>query len=183
MSRFDQIKEPRNHPDLEALYQEIIDNGFGKDVPVNWFTAQSERPDILATTWGFVKGILLQGMLPPTVKQMISLIVSMYNNCRYCTVAHTKALEAMGVPTEVIDSVTTDLNLAEVPPPQRAILQFALKAAQAPESVTDDDYHALREHGLNNGEIMEVAMMAAFTNFINAWAEVSGIPVDAEELL
>jgi hypothetical protein len=28
------------------------------------------------------------------------------------------------------------------------------------------------------GEILEVVMMAAFTNFINTWAEASGVELD-----
>ena len=37
-----------------------------------------------------------------------------------------------------------------------------------------------RGHGLSNGEIIEVAMIAAFANFLNAWAEVSTF-TDREE--
>jgi uncharacterized peroxidase-related enzyme len=127
------------------------------------------------------KGILLQGVLPPTVKQMISMTIAMQNNCRYCTVAHSNALESMGVPTEVIQSCAGDPDLAHVPPPQRAILKFGLKTARSPRSVTDADLQALRDHGLSDGEIMEVVMVAACSNFLNTWAEVSGILVDGEE--
>ena len=182
MSRFQQIQSPSNSPELEILYKEIVESGFGKDAPVNWFTAQCKRPDILTATWTLVKGILLGGLLPPTIKQMIIVLISTDNNCRHCTVVHTQALEAMGVPTEVIDSLTTDLNLAEVTPPQRAILKFALKTAQEPQSITDADFQTLQDYGLSDGEIMEVVMMAAFTNFINTWAEVSGVEIDVEEI-
>jgi len=36
-------------------------------------------------------------------------------------------------------------------------------------------------YGLSNGKTIEVAMIAAFANFLNAWAEVSGISTDREE--
>jgi alkylhydroperoxidase family enzyme len=87
----------------------------------------------------------------------------------------------MGIPAEVTDSVTTDLNLARVPPPQRAILEFAMKVARDPKSLTDEDFQKMREFGLSDGETMEVALMAAYSNFINAWADVSGIPLEGEE--
>jgi len=181
MSRFHQVRDPADNPRLGSLYKEIVDHGLGANTPINWFTAQSTRPDILATTWGMAKGILLQGVLPPTVKQMISMTIAMQNNCRYCTVAHSNALESMGVPTEVIQSCAGDPDLAHVPPPQRAILKFGLKTARSPRSVTDADLQALRDHGLSDGEIMEVVMVAACSNFLNTWAEVSGILVDGEE--
>ena len=34
---------------------------------------------------------------------------------------------------------------------------------------------------MSDGEILEVVMVAAFTNLINTWARVSGIEVDREE--
>lgn len=178
--RFRRIERADNNPELARLYGEITESGLGDKVPINWFTAQAERPDLLAVTWGLTKGVLLQGQLPPTVKQMILVKISTDNQCRYCAALHTSALEAMGVPKEVIDSVTTDLSLAQVPPPQRAILELAVKVAQDPKSVTDQDFQNLRELGFSEGETMEVAMMGAFGNFVNCWADVSGIPIEGE---
>ena len=34
---------------------------------------------------------------------------------------------------------------------------------------------------MNNGEIKEAAMIAAFANFINTWAGVSGVLIDRKE--
>jgi uncharacterized peroxidase-related enzyme len=181
MSRFKQITDPSHNPELESLYKEIVAHGVGASTPINWFTAQAERPDILRTTWGLFRGILLQGMLPPTVKQMISMTIAMQNNCRYCAVAHTSALEGMGVPTEVIQSCASDPDLAQIPPPQRAMVKFGLKAAKNPKSVTDKDVQTLIDHGLTEGEIMEVVMVASCANFLDTWADVSGILVDGEE--
>lgn len=176
--RFRRIERARRGSELARLYAEILESGFGDDVPLNWFTAQAERPDILAATWTLAKTILLEGQLPATVKHMIAVKVSSHNGCRYCTAMHTSALGAMGVPEEVVDSLTTDLELSEVTPPQRAILEFAMKVATAPKSLTDEDFQILRDVGLSDGETIEVAMMAAYSNFINTWADVSGIPFE-----
>jgi len=178
MSRFTQVRDPSNDPKLGALYKEILGHGLGSDAPGNWFTAQSERPDILEATWALFKGVLLQGQLPPTVKEMIAMTIAMQNNCRYCTVAHTNALESMGVPTEVIESCAKDPDLTHVPPPQRAMLKLGLKTARTPQSVSDEDFQILRDHGLTGGEIMEVIMVAACANFLDTWADVSAIAVD-----
>ena len=135
MSRFEQIEDPSGEPKLEALRREIPEHGFRTQTPIAWFTAQSRRPDILETTWGLVKGLLLQRELPPTLKQMIIPRVSTPNDCRYCRMIHTNALEAVGVPAEVIDSVTRDVSPAKLPPTQRAIAEFASKVANDPKSI------------------------------------------------
>ena len=123
----------------------------------------------------------MQGELAPTLKQMIIVRVSTNNDCRYCRVIHTDALEALGVPAEVVDTLTTDVNPTKLPPVQRAVVEFAAKAAANPQSVSDQDFKTLWGYGLSSGEIIEVAMIAAFANFLNAWAEVSGILADDEE--
>jgi uncharacterized peroxidase-related enzyme len=177
MSRFQLVQQPSD-PRVRALYDEILEYGFGEEMPINWFTAQGTRPDILAATWTLIKGILVEGRLPPSLKQMIALTISQHNACRYCTVVHTGALETLGVPDEVIEQSVADPELAEIPATHRAILQFALKCASAPGAVTDADYEVLRQGGLAEEEILEVVMTAALTNFINTWAEASGVELD-----
>ena len=177
--RFPIITNPEDS-ETKELYQEIVDSGFGMEYPINWFTSQSIRPDILKSTWALTKGILVEGQLPATVRQMIAMAISKQNSCRYCEVTHTGALGAMGVPQEQIISCASDPEMADVPSPHREIIQFAIKAAGNPNSITTADYETLREVGVTNEEIMEAGMMAAFTNFINTWADLSGIPVDGE---
>ena len=183
MSQFQPIKHPED-PELRAMYEDMVANGMQgneEGIPFNALTIMAERPDILAGMWGITKGVVVSGSLPPTLKQMIAMTIAMQNDCRYCTVGHTHALEAMGVPTEVIKSCAADPDLADVPPTQRAILQFALKTARAPRSIDDDDFHTLRGQGLSDGEIMEVIMMAAWSNLLNTWTDVTRVPIDGEE--
>jgi len=166
--------------ELQDLYQEIIDFGFGNEFPINWFTSQTSRPDILKSTWNLTKNVLIQGLLPASVKQMIAMSISKQNSCRYCEVTHTGALSAMGVPKEQIISCASDPDLLEIPSPHREIIQFAVKAAGDPNSIVPADYDKLKEIGFTKEEILEAGMMAAFTNFINTWADLSGIPLDQE---
>jgi hypothetical protein len=92
MSRFSQVEDPANNEDLKVLYQDMLDNGFGDKTPIHWLTSQSSRPDILAGTWAFSKGMLLQGELPMMVKQMIATTISARNNCNYCQDLHGNTL-------------------------------------------------------------------------------------------
>ena len=123
----------------------------------------------------------MEGQLPFTVKEMIAMVIAKQSDCRYCTVGHTGALEALGVPQAVIESCASDPELSELPPPQRAIIKFGLKAAKDAHSITDDDVQGLRDHGLSDGEIMEVAMVAACAVLLDIWAEVSSIELEGEE--
>ena len=178
MPRLELVDEPSSNSMLNELYQEIVNCGFGTDKPINWFTSQGLRPDIISGTWVLVKSILLSGELPPTLKQMIALVISARHNCRYCAIIHTRALESMGVPQEEIDTCVNDPNLAQLPPIHRVILNFCLKASTDPTAVTDEDFKNLRDSGLNDKEIIEVVMMVAFTKFINTWADTCGLDLE-----
>ena len=81
----------------------------------------------------------------------------------------------MGAPAEAGDSPTTDVSPAKLPPVQRVVVEFAVKAAADPKSVSDDDFHAPRWNGPDQGEIIEAIMIGALADFLDAWAEVSGI--------
>ena len=93
MSRIDMITDPSGNPELEQLYAEINAGGFGDKYPINWFTAQAARPDIMRATWALAKGVMLGGRLPATIKQMVVVLVSARNNCDYCRITHARALQ------------------------------------------------------------------------------------------
>ena len=179
-ARFEQIRRPAEDSELKALYDEITAHGFGAEIPINWFTSQAIRPDILRATWNLVKGLMVEGELPATIKQMVAMAISVQNDCRYCQVVHSGALESLGVPRNVITQCVENVEAAQLPPAHRETLKFAVKAAKTSSSVTDEDFAVLRHHGLSDREILEVSMMAAFTNFINTWADLSGIALEED---
>jgi uncharacterized peroxidase-related enzyme len=153
--------------------------GYGSEgAPGDYFTSQGDRPDILAATWHLVKAMFVEGQLPPTLKELVSMVVSQQNDCRYCAVSHTNTLQRLGVPEEIIKSATSDPEMLSVPPAQRVALRFAVKAAKTPRAVDASDYAALREAGYSQGEIIELLMLAAANNFLNTWADAAGRAVD-----
>lgn len=183
MARFKMVKNTDGNPELTSLYQKALDAGFeGAEpgIPVNFFTSLGARPDLLDAAMQLMEKVLMNGLLPPPLKEMIVTMVSIQNHCKYCTVSHSYVLKGMGVPQDVIDSLT-DLNLAKVTPPQRAILEFSIKAAKTPLSINDQDFSVLRDQGLSDEEIMEITMLIGFTKFINNWSTVGGVPLDIEE--
>lgn len=179
MERFKTIEDPSGNPELEKLYGEIVGSGFGVGGrPIRWFTAQAIRPDLLAATWALVRGVLAEGQLPATLKQLMTLAISAQNGCRYCAETHRGALEALGIDRAIAERAAEDPTLADFPPAYRAAVAFGCKAAREPGALTDDDYAALRAAGYSDGEVLEIVMVAAYTNFTNTWADAGKIPLD-----
>lgn len=178
MSRFEHITEVDANPELERLYREIVQSGFGDRIPYNWFVSQSTRPDILSGTWSLTRNLMLEGELPPIVKQMIVVTVSVQNSCNYCKVVHGQVLSALGVSEQIIESCISDPELKSVQQPHRTILEFAKKIAASPTAVNRQDFDRLLAQGISDPEILEIIALSAYCNFINAWADLSQIPVD-----
>ena len=182
MSRFTQIDQAAQGSELALIYAEIIKEGLGTDKPISWFTSQGQRPDMLKPIWEMSKAILLRGQLPITLKHMIALKVSLINECAYCSSLYNRALVAGGVATELVDCISEDLTLSKVPPSQRAVLRFAIKSSTHPHSMTDDDFNELRELGFSEGEITEILFTTGFANFLNFWADLSGIRAEGDKV-
>lgn len=180
MSRFSQVEDPTKDASLALLYQDMLDNGFGDIKPINWLSSQSSRPDILAGTWEFSKGMLLQGELPMVVKQMIAATIAARNDCNYCRELHGNTLSMLGVSEELITSCVTDPSLAAIQQPHRSILHFAVKVSQTPESIDADDLQELKTLGITRSEILEIIALSAYCNFINTWADISCIRIEGE---
>jgi len=178
MSRFIQLGDPAQNEMLAELYQDMLDHGFGDDTPINWLTSQSSRPDILAGTWEFSKGMLLRGELPMMVKQMIAATIAARNNCIYCRELHGNTLSMLGVSEELINSCVTDPELTSVQQPHRAILQFAVKVSQSPEMIDAEDLGVLKAQGITRSEVLEIIALSAYCNFINTWADISRVKVE-----
>lgn len=178
MNRITRLDEPPT-AEVGDLYSEILAHGFGDGTPINFFTAMAGRPDLLGATWDLAKAILVEGLLPGSLKQMIALCISRQNDCRYCSVMHRGALEMAGIAPAVVESCASDPTIAGLEEPYRSILRLAMAVAESPESVTVDDLRTLIDLGLSHDEVIELIVMASFTNFINAWADISDIPLDS----
>ena len=103
MSRFMHITDTPGNAALQGLYRDITQSGFGHEIPYNWFASQSSRPDILAGTWSLTRCLMLQGELPPILKQMIVVTISVRNNCNYCNFINTGA-DLSQIPVDLIDN-------------------------------------------------------------------------------
>jgi len=84
-----------------------------------------------------------------------------------------------GVAPAVVESCASDPTVAGLEEPHRSIVRLSMAVAESPETVTADDLRTLMDLGLSHDEVIELLVMASFTNFINAWADISDIPLDS----
>jgi alkylhydroperoxidase family enzyme len=60
----------------------------------------------------------------------------------------------------------------------QAIVSFGVKAAMAPNDMTDADYDKLRNMGISDSEIVEIVALAGLGVYLNFVADALKIDVD-----
>ena len=122
-------------------------------------------PESVGRTSGLSKG----------EREMIVTTTSAANNCLYCVVAHGAILRIYEKKPLVADQVAVNYRKAEIPPRQRAMLDFAMKVCQQAHEVEEADFAALRPHGFSDDDIWDIAAITAFFGLSNRLANVSGM--------
>ena len=113
-------------------------------------------------------------------REMIVTATSAANNCLYCVVAHGAILRIHEKKPLVADQVAINYKKADIPPRQKAMLDFALKVCLHSDTVSDSDFAPLHAHGFNDEDIWDIAAITAFFGRSNRMASFSNMLPNAE---
>jgi uncharacterized peroxidase-related enzyme len=175
------IPDERELPErLQGLFAKARETiGF---VP-NVFRAYSYRPERLSAWFGHYKQLHEPTEnLTAADREMIAVVVSAYNRCTYCIVAHGQALRAgliargmTAAAAEVLaDHIATNWRHAELDDRQRAVCDYAERLTAEPRRMQESDLRALRDVGLTDHEVWDVVEIASMYNFTNRMALALG---------
>ncbi len=143
----------------------------------NVFLALAHRPAEWRAFMAYHDALLLKetGSLSKGEREMIIVATSAANHCLYCVVAHGAILRIYEKKPLVADQVAVNWRKAEIPPRQRAMLEFAMKVCDRSHEVDEADFAALRPHGFSDEDIWDIAAITAFFGLSNRMANVSGM--------
>ena len=169
--------------DIRARILEVQDKaGF---IP-NVFLALARRPAEWRAFFAYHDAL----MTPETVgrdsgltkgeREMIVTATSAANHCLYCVVAHGAILRIYEKKPLVADQVAINHRKADIPPRQRAMLDFAMKVCKASHEVDDTDFAALHAHGFTDEDAWDIAAITAFFGLSNRMASFSGMVPNPE---
>ena len=147
----------------------------------NVFLALAHRPDECRAFFDYHDALMLRPSgLSKGEKEMIVVATSGANRCLYCVVAHGAILRIYEKKPLVADQVAINHRKADIPPRQRAMLDFAMKVCEASHTVEDSDFAALHAHGFNDEDIWDIAAITAFFGLSNRMASFSGMQPNPE---
>ena len=114
--------------------------------------------------------MLAESGLSKLEREMVAVVVSACNRCFYCLSAHGQAVRALSGDPRLGEMLVMNWRVADLPPKQRAMLDFAEKMTLASHTIEEPDREALRQVGWSDRDIWDIAAVAGFFNMSNRMA-------------
>jgi alkylhydroperoxidase family enzyme len=114
---------------------------------------------------------------------LIGLVVSQENSCRFCYATQRVLLRAQGLPERRILQLEDDFVAAQLDPRERAALEFARRISRCSPRPSGADRAALRQAGWSEEAIKELAFVASSHVYFNRVATIPALPVQRLERL
>ena len=161
-------------PDGE-LPEEMAADAQGLGYVPNYFSVLAHRPTAFAA-WKQLLGAV-KGTMDERRYELATLAAARRLRSSYCSLAHGKVLaEKFYSPDDVVEIASGSYPLDEV---DTAVMEFAAKVAQDASSVTQADVDRLRELGMGDEEVVDVALTAAIRSFFTKTLDALGTQPDA----
>jgi len=165
---------------LRAVYERVA-TARGK--VANILKVQSLRPEAMEGHIDLYRSIMFApSNISRAEREMIAVAVSSANRCAYCVAHHAEALRHYWREPGRVEALIENGDVEDLPPRARAMLRYAVKLTRAPSEMTEADVEALREAGLSDTAILDVAQVVAYFNFVNRMAVGLGVEFSEEEL-
>lgn len=175
---------------LKTLYERIK----GPDNRIdNILVAHSLRPASLEGHMALYKNVLHHSgnQTPKWLLEAIGVYVSMLNACAYCVDHHYEGLKrlveddekAHGIKEALASALGSENIVSEYLSEQEiAALHYARALTTAPVAISSANIDALRNAGIDDGEILEINQVAAYFAYANRTVLGLGVTTEGDTL-
>lgn len=145
----------------------VLEESHPKAKVSDYYLFLVHQPEILRQRSTAFNAIMYApGGLSRAERELGSTYVSRVNGCVYCASVHAQRFEQLAKRNDVIAQVFEDPATAGTTARELAIGKFSIQITEAPAAVNADSIQALKDAGLNEGEILDLLHSDA----IFAWA-------------
>ena len=176
-----------SYDDSDGNLRQLYDRIKGPDNNVdNIMMAHSLRPHTMVGHMTLYKYVLHhpRNALPKAYLEAIGVYVSSLNDCHYCVEHHFAGMARLLGDNERSDAIRRALEDRR---PENAFdgaelagLNYAGKLTVSADKVGEGDIDALRQAGLDDGEILEINQVTAYFGYANRTVLGLGVGVDGD---
>lgn len=165
---------------LREIYDELS-SSRGKLAEVH--KLQSLLPETIVKHIELYKEIMFaKDNLSRELKELIAVVVSIHNKCKYCILHHSEALNHYWKSQEKIDLLIQDYTKLNLPEKTTLILNYAKKMTLTPHEITDIDVIQLRNAGYDDKSILSVNLVVSYFNFVNRLVLAVDLEINNNEI-
>ena len=180
MSWIDEVEVADADGPLEAIFAELLAK---RGKISNILKVHSLNPEAMQNHLDLYMTIMFgQSGLSRAERESIGVVVSATNDCAYCVNHHAEALRRYIKDDETLEMLMTADVLETLEPRLSNIVRYAEKLTSAPSAMTESDLGELRAVGLDDKDILDLALITAYFNFVNRIALGLGVTFTPDEV-
>jgi len=176
MVNFKMLKDDEVSESNLAVFAEI-EEMFGF-VPV-FYRVLANAPSLVEANWLTHKKVLIEGVLPTNIKELIFLAVARKRQCRYCSSIHLAVCVQSKISHDDWNAVLNDISTIK-PARIARLIAFCLTYIDTPDDITLDEFSTLEKSGISKREVIEAMYTTGFANRSVFLAQSFGMEVDKE---
>lgn len=181
MPYIDVIEPDEAEGELRNIYNDLIEKR-GKIAEVH--KIQSLNPESIIRHMDLYLTLMYGGSpLKRAQREMIGVVVSAANDCKYCQLHHGEALNHYWKDRDKIDQLCEDYAELDLDEKDRLLCSFAKKLTLNP-GMREDNPHVqpLKEAGFTDRAILDATLIVSYFNFVNRTVLALGVEADDEEV-
>lgn len=120
---------------------------------------------------------------PLPLCDVVALVVSQDNSCRYCYGVQRAFMKMLGHPEAYIDRLERDAHLADLTPLDRTAIEVARRISRGQPRPTAADLRRLEDAGLSRDAAVELVIAIAAIAFANRLSTLLAFPMESIETL
>lgn len=179
MSRIKVIQEEEAQGRLKEIYEQLA-GSRGKLAEVH--KIQSLRPESIVKHMELYLEIMFsKSELSRPRREMIAVVVSSANGCRYCQAHHRAALNHYWKDDQKVFRLKEDPAQLNLSKEDLALCKYARDLTQHPATAEATDMtQNLKAVGFSDAAILDATLVAAYFNFVNRIVLGLGVGLEAD---
>jgi len=179
MSRIKVIEPHEAEGRLKEIYDDL-EKSRGQIAEVH--KIQSLRPESIVKHMELYMEIMFsKSELSRAKREMIAVVVSISNDCRYCASHHGSALNHYWKNDKRLERLQNNYRTADLSEEEMALCDFAEKLTKSPGLNNKVDLTAeLRNAGFSDSAILDTGLVISYFNFVNRMVLSLGVELEED---
>ncbi|MGE0566516.1 MAG: peroxidase-related enzyme [Bacteroidia bacterium] len=164
---------------LKEIYDDLLAKR-GKLADVH--KIQSLNPESIVAHMNLYMTVMFgQSPLSREQREMIAVIVSVANDCKYCQMHHSEALNKYWKDEERVNILRRNFNKVNLNQANELFCELAWQLSRIPTVSTETILNKLKNLGIDDRSILDATLVIAYFNFVNRIVLGLGVEYESSE--